>query len=199
MNALRINGIVLIVGAILFLAASFSPISMVHAEPTAAGKLEMIMASPNAWTLSQVLYTLGAIVTVAGVGMVLYSLRQQSPPFLWLLTILALASGTLFFAGYAYFRMVNPQAWVQMTPPVWPFLAYSLLTQAGLCLFGVIWLRAQHPRWPGWLMLGGALFFFILMVIFGDMPPFVYYLLTLVAGVVLYRSGLTNHPGFNRR
>jgi hypothetical protein len=185
----KLAGIVLITGAILFLAASFSPISRVHAEPTAAGKLEIITASPTAWAFSQILYSLGALATVAGVGMAAYSLRHHTPTLPLLLAVLALASGALFFAGYAYFRAVDPQAWVQVTPPMWPFLAYTFLTQAGLLLFGLAWLRTPLPRWPGWLMLGGAILLFTLTVIFGDMPPLAYYLLTLLAGIMFYRSG----------
>jgi hypothetical protein len=39
------------------------------------------------------------------------------------------------------------------------------------------------------LTIAGAALLFVLFLVFKDMPPFVYYILTTLAGIVLYRSG----------
>jgi hypothetical protein len=66
------------------------------------------------------------------------------------------------------------------------FLLYSLLTQVGLVLVGIILLRSGIANWVGWMFIIGSAAFFLLMVIFRDMPPFVYYVLTMIAAVTLF-------------
>jgi hypothetical protein len=90
---------------------------------------------------------------------------------------------------WLYLRATDPQGWTAGLHPAWLFLSYTFLTQGGLLLLGLAWLNSALPRWPGWLMLGSTALLFIVTVITGDMPPFLYYLLTLAAGIVLYRAG----------
>ena len=66
------------------------------------------------------------------------------------------------------------------------FIVYSVLTQAGLVLIGIFFLKSDIVNWIGWMFIIGAAIFFVLMVIFKDMPPFVYYVLTLIASIVLF-------------
>ena len=75
------------------------------------------------------------------------------------------------------------------TLPGWMFVLYSLLSMAGFLLVGTVLLRMGFSAWGGWLLIGGSLLFFLLYVVFRDMPPFVYYVLGLVLGVVLLRGG----------
>ena len=71
------------------------------------------------------------------------------------------------------------------------FPAYTLLTQLGLLAFGVAYLRAGYPAWLGGLTLGGAVVFFVVFsvvyLVFKDIPPFVYYVLTFIAGTRFMR------------
>jgi hypothetical protein len=183
---MRTISILIILGSLLFLSASFSPISAVHMEPTAAGKLALINASPGAWLLAQILYTLGAVLTAGAIAGVVYRHRQSYSPALTFLIYLSLLVGAVFFLAYAVFRTTNPLAWVQVPPPHPLFLGYTFLTQLGLLLVGVALLKAGYPRWLGWLLVYSMLALFVLMVIFRDMPPFAYYLLALIVGVALF-------------
>ena len=67
------------------------------------------------------------------------------------------------------------------------FPAYTLLTQLGLLAFGVAYLRAGYPAWLGGITLGGAVVFFVVYLVFKDIPSFVYYVLTFIAGTRFMR------------
>jgi hypothetical protein len=178
----------ILIGSVLFLTASFSPISRVHMEPTAAGKLAIITAEPTAWLLAQLLYALGALIAAAGFGKAVFQLRQMGPPPLFSGVILLLAAGSILFSVYVFTRATNPQAWVHITPPHPLFLGYTILTQIGLLLFGIMLLKTGFLRWLGWLVTGSIFILLILTAVFADMPPFVYYLLGLPVGIVFLRS-----------
>jgi hypothetical protein len=62
-SSVGLSGIVIIVGSALFLCAAFTPISfLVFPENSATRKLEAIRASPTAWSVTQILFGLGALV-----------------------------------------------------------------------------------------------------------------------------------------
>jgi hypothetical protein len=100
-----------------------------------------------------------------------------------------LALGALLWTWYLYVRAVNPGAFVAGALPVWPLMLYFVLTEAGLALFGVALLSSALPQWVGWLMVGSMALFFVLTMILRDIAPFVYYVITLLTGVMLYRAG----------
>jgi hypothetical protein len=80
----RVSGILIIVGSALFLCAAFTPISSRVFTPgrSATHKLEAIRGSPTAWSVTQILFGLGALVTAIGIGVLAYGLRRQPPVWL---------------------------------------------------------------------------------------------------------------------
>ena len=64
-------------------------------QPTATENLEIIMSSRNAWTVSQVFFALGSIVTAIGIGIAAYHLRAQPFSALLYLGITALFIGAV--------------------------------------------------------------------------------------------------------
>jgi hypothetical protein len=58
----------------------------------------------------------------------------------------------------------------------------------GLALLGVALLQAGFKPWVAWLAIGSSALFLLLGLAFGDMPPFVYYLVTLTIGITLLRA-----------
>ena len=73
-SSVLVSWIVIIVGSALFLCAAFAPISFrVFPEKSATRKLKVIRASPIAWSVTQILFGLGALVTaVSGYLPMLY-------------------------------------------------------------------------------------------------------------------------------
>lgn len=184
----RASALTIILGSILFLAAAFSPISRIFGMPDAAQRLEVIAAAPVQWRLAQALFALGSIVTVVGIG--LLALRMADRGFSIYLTTstVVMAVGAVLWSWHVYVRAVDPAMFTAGDIPLWLFAGYSLLTMLGLVLLGTALLHAGLAPWVGWLAIGSAALFLVLAVIFGDMPPFVYYLITLTIGVVLYRA-----------
>ncbi len=64
---------------------------------------------------------------------------------------------------------------------------YVILTEAGLILLGIALLDTGLQNWVGWMLIIGDALFLVLMIILGDLPPFVFYLLTLIAGIMIFR------------
>lgn len=187
-HSVKAGAITIIVGAVLFLVAAFSPISRIFGMPDAAGRLEIIAAAPNQWLLAQLLFALGSIVTVIGIGMVAARLAGQGVTIYLFTSAVFMAVGALLWCWHVYLRAVDPALFVAGAIPWWLFAAYSLLTMAGLALLGVALLHTTLAAWVGWFPIGSAALFLILGLVFGDMPPFVYYLITFTIGVVLYRA-----------
>ncbi len=185
----KMSALVIIVGSVLFLIAAFLPISVrVFPEPSAARKLEIIMASPTAWFVAQIFFALGAMVTVIGIALVGYRFRDQSFALLMQASVAVLLLGALLWIWHVYARTVDPAAFAEGSLPVWPLGLYFVLTEAGLAVFGVALLRSGLPQWVGWVVIGSMVLFFVLTLIFRDMVPLVYYLITLLTGVTLYRA-----------
>jgi hypothetical protein len=189
MSALKLSGAVTFVGSILFLIAAFSPISRVYALPTAENKLGMITGSPTAWVISQTLFALGAIVTALGIALAAYALRDRPSVLLFFTATAFLAAGAAAWSWHVYLRAAEPAAFVNGSLPGWHFALYTLLTMAALLLIGIALQRMGFPTWAGWLLIGGSILFFVLYLIFKDMPPFVYYLMGATLAFVLFRGG----------
>lgn len=187
MSTERVAATFLIVGSVLFIIAAFMPVSHVFVEPTPNAKLEIIDSNRTAWTVSQVLFGLGASIAAVGLGFVAYHLRG-TPGAVWsYIGLVAVILGAVFWDGHVYLRAVDPEGFVEGRLIGWLFPAYALLTQFGLLAFGVAYLRAGYPAWFGGITIGGAVIFFIVYLVFKDIPPFVYYILTFIAGIRLMR------------
>lgn len=189
MTTLKVAAVMIIVGSILFLIAAFSPISRVFGTTSPEAKWQLVLASRNAWVLSQVLFAAGSIVTA--VGVLLAGTALQGRP----VAAVIYAGGALLLVGaiawtwHVYLRAHDPRAFVDGSLPSWHFVLYTLLTIAAFALIGYSLLQMGFPAWSAWLLIGASLLLVILYLVFKDMPPFVYYLLGLVLGIVLYRGG----------
>lgn len=71
---------------------------------------------------------------------------------------------------------------------MWPLALYFLATEVGLAVYGIALLTGGLlPPWVGWVVIGSMALVFALTLITRDMVPAVYYLVTLLTGVMLYR------------
>lgn len=189
MPLIKISGIIILLGSTMFIIAAFSPISRVFGLRSAEDKLSTIMNARRAWGVSQVLFSLGAVVTALGVAFAAYALKDQPQASLLFTATAFLAIGAGAWVRHVYLRTIDPPAFVNGSLPGWHFALYTLLTTGGFLIIGVALLWMGFSPWAGWILVGGASLFFILYVIFKDLPPFFYYLLGLVLGFVLLRGG----------
>jgi hypothetical protein len=182
----RTTALILGLGSLLFLIAAFLPYSRVFAEPDAGKKLAVIMEMKKMWTIGQVLFGLGAVLTVLGLGFLTYGFRDLSMARWAYFGVGLMFLGSLLWCWHLWERSIDPEAFVNGLHTPYLFAIYSILTQAGMALIGILLLRSCIVNWVGWMFIIGAGLFFLLMVIFRDMPPFVYYVLTMIAAVVLF-------------
>ncbi len=98
---------------------------------------------------------------------------------------LALVVGALTWSWSLLLRSLRISDFAFGRLPGWPFRTYVLLTIGGLILLGVDFLIEGFPIWLGWPIIGVSIVFLAAYLRFGDIPPFVFYVLLLVAGVAL--------------
>jgi hypothetical protein len=104
-----VSGIVIIIGSALFLCAAFATISFrVLSAKSATRKLEAIRASPTSWSVTQILFGLGGLVTPIGVGLFAYALRRQPSAWLFWASVVVLIPGTVLWLWHVYGRTVDP-------------------------------------------------------------------------------------------
>ena len=186
MTTERVSGIVLLVGSLLFLIAAFLPISWVFAEHAPEKELEMIDAGLAAWKLAQILFGSGAIVAAVGMFFTFLHLHDGKAYTSSLAMFLLAFLGALLWTWHVYLRSVYPDAFIHgLLHPRWLAGGYFILTIAALVLFGVALLQAGYPRWVGWMNIGASTFFALVLIVFRDLPPFVYYVDIGITAVVL--------------
>jgi hypothetical protein len=176
-----------IAGSLSFLVAAFMPISRVFVEPLPTRRLELITASPTAWTVEQVLFGLGA--ALAGIGLVAAALhlRGTAPAWLVYASAVLLLIGAVLWAWHLYSRAVDPAAWTAGTLPDWPLFGYYLLTPLGFAGIGVALLGGPLPGWVGWLLIASMVVVLGVTLVLWDIPPLPYYIPTLATGVAMQR------------
>ena len=69
--------------------------------------------------------------------------------------------------------------------PWWPLISYFVLTETCFSILGVALLSADLPPRVGWMLIISVALLFVLTLIFRDMVPLVFYLVTMVTGVML--------------
>lgn len=175
----------IVVGALVFLGAAAFPVSYrVFSEPSSGRRLEHIEASATAWTVAQVLFGLGAAITIGGVAL----LARELDGWLMQASVAFLVAGLLPWAWHLYARAVDPGSFAAGSLPMWPLAVYFLATAVGLAVFGVALLTGGVlAPWVGWVVIGSMALVFALTLITRDMVPAVYYLVTMLTGVMLYR------------
>jgi hypothetical protein len=154
-------------------------------EPDADARQAMLEDHARSWRLAQPLYAVGPLTCAVGVGVLATDLPTVTARILVTTAAVMLAVGALAWSWSVYQRAVHIVAFAQGRLPGWPFTTYVLLTNTGLASLGAGLLAAASPVWVGWLTLTADALFVLAYARFGDIPPFVYYLLLLVLGVTL--------------
>lgn len=176
------------IGSLLFLIAAFNPSSRVFGEAMSDTRIEIINSLRTLWNISQVLFGLGALITVLALGMMVYELKYISGSQWAQLAVILMLVGSLLWCWHLGERIIYPEGFAHGSNTPYLFMIYSLLSQAGLILIGFFMLKTGIANWVGWMIVISAGIFFILMVIFQDMPPFVYYVISGIASVSLYQG-----------
>jgi hypothetical protein len=182
----KLSAIALIIGSVLFLSAAFMSISFVYAERDPHVQIARVQSSPTAWAISNLLFAVGSVLVVVGLALFTLQLHGTSAAFSGYLGLVMIALGTLCWVVIVYYRVTLPLQEVFQSPTFgWLFIAYTVLIQATLVAYGFAFLRVGYPRWMGLGAIIPAALLCTAYLIFKDVPPFAYYVITLAIGVGL--------------
>lgn len=176
-----VAAIALIAGSATFLIGAGIAVPRVFNEPGREQKWRLLERGLLWWRLGQPLYAIGALVAALGVGALATAAGAAARVYLAASCAL-LVAGALAWSWSVYLRGTHPREFAFGKLPGWPFTTYIWSTLAGLGLLGVGLLLGDWPGWLGWLTLAADAAFTAAYVRFGDLPPFVLYLLFLVVG-----------------
>ncbi|MDX1601048.1 MAG: hypothetical protein R3191_06000 [Anaerolineales bacterium] len=175
----------LIAGAVLFLAAAFNPSSAVFTQADPGAKLNIIQDRRTLWNISQVLFGAGAAVTALAVLVLAVRWLDTSAGIPLLVGGAAMVVGAVLWDIHVYQRAVNPVGFVEGELSAWLFSAYTLLTLFGLLILGLSFIQVGLPAWLGYGTAVAAILLTVAYFVFNDMPPFIYYVITLISAFVL--------------
>jgi hypothetical protein len=185
MSIEQVAAIMMIVGSLVFLIGAAIGVPRVFTTRDPAVRLRMLQDHLSAWRSAQPLYAAGPLIAAAGVGSLAGASGNSASRVLCASASAALASGGLPWTWLTYQRGRRVREFAYGELPGWPFVLYVALTIAGLALLGVGLILDDAPAWPGWLTLGADLAFLFGFLRFKDIPPFVFYLLIMLIGVVV--------------
>jgi hypothetical protein len=177
-------GVLLIVGSAVFFLGAAIGVPRVFTEPDRRRKLEMLEERLLLWRVAQPLYALGPLIVGVGVGY-LAAATSGGTWTLLALSCAALVVGALCWSWSTYLRGTHYREFALGQQAALPFRSYVLLTIGGLALLGVALLTGDFPAWLAWLTLGADLLFLAGYLRFGDIPPFVFYVLLTVVGIAV--------------
>jgi hypothetical protein len=186
----------MVLGSLLFLVAAFSPISnRVFPQRSMERRAQLIEGAPRQWLGAQVLFALGSLATAGGLLAHAFSGKRGRPepaPLRAGATVFT-ASAALWTAAVVQ-RSLHPLRFGRGALSRWPSYASFLGAEAGLALTGLGLHPPEWPRWVGRTVTAASAALAALTLLFGDMPPFVFYLITMPLGVALQRSTRTTDP-----
>jgi hypothetical protein len=172
-----------VAGSAIFCLGAGVGVPRVFTEPDPAKKLRMLEERLVLWRIAQPFYAVGPLMAAVGVGVLGGSVDATSERSWLALSCLLLLAGALCWSWSVYMRFRDFRAFALGGLPGWPFATYVWLTLAGLAALGTGLLVAGFPSWTGWLTLSACLVFLAGYVRFGDIPPFVFYILLPVVAI----------------
>ncbi|MFN2222282.1 MAG: hypothetical protein ACK2UH_07000, partial [Candidatus Promineifilaceae bacterium] len=185
MNQETVAGIALISGtALTYLGFGIFP-SRIYTVRDIAIKLELVQTYPRRWSASQIGVILGAVASAIGFLLLAPLFQGTDGANLILFGVVAFLLGHILWIWHLILRIGDPPSFATAKLPSWHFTLYALLAPLGLLICGVsFWLLGAY----NWLAIGlvvASLIYLAIMAIYRDIPPFLFYLLTLIIGMVL--------------
>jgi hypothetical protein len=176
----RTAGWLLVVGAALFAGAAFSPASYVFGIREADARRAHLQKHARSWPWAQVLFAAGA--AVSAVGLVALGDETGSSTVTGAGALALLASAP--WAAHCRRRALAVDDFLEGRLPGWQSTLYFWGTLAALALTGAGMLGTDLPRWTAWFVLGTTALLVAVLLRFRDLPPFLFYVVTAVVGVV---------------
>jgi hypothetical protein len=185
-------GIALIVGFAMVVIASIIGPNEVYRAPDAETRLKIIAVNEGRWRATNLVWAFASLVTGAGMLMLTLALRESEDVWLFYLGALAFTIGAIAWVAYLVARIGDPAGNLYTSPPAPLSLVFAWATIVGLALYGLAFVLGSYPDGLGYLLLVpmgllalGLIFAFD--EFYASFPPQVFYLLTLLIGIVALR------------
>jgi len=185
MNIIHISAFLLLLGNLLIIAGFGAFPSRIYTGRDIQEKSNLLTAMPQRWIFSQMLVILGGFVFIASSIFLVLLFRESQGFLLAGMGAVGFVLGHIFWIWILGLRTVEPQKWVNDELPGWLYKTYSILFLLGLAGYGAaFWLQGDNQV-LGISIFLGALLILSLFLKLKEMPPIVYYSLTLVIGLTL--------------
>lgn len=178
-------GALIVAGSAVFFAGAQLGVPRVFMERDPDRRLDILEANRGRWRAAQPLYALGPLIVSVAVGLLASASASTGARTAFWLAATALLLGSLAWTWSVYQRAVRIADFARGRLPGWPFAAYVLLTVAGLAAVGLGLLPTAVAGWVPAVTLAADVVFLLAFLRFRDIPPFVFYLLLVVVGVVV--------------
>jgi hypothetical protein len=195
----RRAGLILIAGVVVVVVANINPIVAVYAEPDLLTGLAMIAHDWFGWVLQQSLFLAGLLLTTTGLIVLGNSLRPTRGYRLAQVALAGIVVATSIWVVITAIRLVVPVADIRQTadiPPLfgaamngWLFQSFNLLMLGSLVIYGGALLQSGWPRWLGLTTITLSSLMLGVFGFFGDGPPELLCLVTLIVGIAALRRG----------
>lgn len=189
MDLLQAAGLLMITGFGLVLIASLVGPNEVYSAPDSDTRLEIIAQNKGRWTATNIVWAIASLVTAVGLLLLTLSLRDSQSPWLLYAGAIAFTIGAVSWAVFLYQRIGDPAGNLYTTPPAPLSLVFAWATVLALGLYGAAFLQGSFPNWLGYtlLVVAGLLVAGLTLTFdkfYASFPPQVFYLLTLIMGIV---------------
>jgi hypothetical protein len=189
MDLLQSAGVSMIVGFILVVIASLVGLNEVYTAPDSDTRLEIISQNKGRWAATNIFWIAASLVTAVGLLLLTLGLRDSQSPWLLYAGAAAFIVGAVAWAIFLYQRIGDPAGNLYTTPPAPLSLVSAWATIFALGLYGAAFLQGSFPNWLGYTLLVVAGLLVVGLTLFFDrfyasFPPQVFYLLTLIIGIV---------------
>jgi hypothetical protein len=175
-------GVVLLVGAGLFVAAACAPSSYVFGMKDPAQQREFLARHALSWRWGQIPFAAGAVVSAIGLVVLGIQLDGGAGAAITAAGVVATVV-SLPWAEHCRQRARSWNDFLDGRLPGWPFQVFASGTLAALGAVGLALLGTELPAWSAWLTIGATAVFTAAWLRFKDLPPFVLYLVTGALGV----------------
>lgn len=185
MTTVQTAGLLLITGSLAFFIGAQIGVPKVFMRRDPDTRLRLLENHIRSWRLAQPFYALGPIIASAAVAALAAGAYSSGTRALFAAASAALFTGSLAWTRSVCQRRTRITEFARGTLPGWPFATYVLLTIGGLAFLGTGLLTGGFAAWLGAITLAADAFFLVIYLRSKDIPPFVFYLLLLPAGIIM--------------
>lgn len=174
----------LVAGAAVFVAVAFAPASFVFGIADPVRRREFLGDHARSWRWCQLPFGAGAVVSALGLVLLGAELDGWRRGVVLLAGALATAA-SVPWAEHCRLRALSPDGFLDGRLPGWHFRVYVWGTLTSLAITGVALLGTATPSWAAWGTAGAAAAMAAAFLGYGDLPPFLLYVVTGVLGAAL--------------